>query len=154
MTAHQANSSQEPTEARSAECLGKAMAFRVTGVSANVRPPRGAIVANDLSLRVKTVATALGSNTNLASILAVSKSQPARWISGQGHPNPEKARIIVDLDHVIARASLVWVPEVIPSWLHGHNSFLGGARPIDVLITQGVAPVLEALDQELVGAYA
>lgn len=64
------------------------------------------------------------------------------------------ARAIVDLDHVVARAGLLWQPAVVTSWLYGHNAFLEGARPIDVVKLRGAAPVIEALDQELAGGYA
>ena len=38
----------------------------------------------------------------LASFLSVSASQPTQWIKGVESPNPENARTIVDIDHVIA----------------------------------------------------
>lgn len=87
-------------------------------------------------------------------MLEVSPSQPTRWIDGSERPNSENARVIVDLDHVVARAGLLWEPTVIGSWLNGSNAFLDGARPIDVLKTIGSGPVIDALDQELAGAYA
>lgn len=104
--------------------------------------------------RAGAVAAALGSKAQLASMLEVSPSQPTRWIDGSESPNSENARVIVDLDHVIARAGLLWKPSVIGSWLNGSNAFLDGARPIDVLRTTGSAPVIDALDQELAGGYA
>lgn len=107
-----------------------------------------------MASRAATVAGALGSRAKLASLLAVSTSQPTRWIDGTESPNLENARAIIDLDHVIARAGLLWKPSVITLWLSGRNSFLEGARPIDVIKTQGAVPVIEALDQELSGAYA
>lgn len=107
-----------------------------------------------IASRTAAVSDALGSKAKLATLLAVSASQPTRWIAGTESPNMENARAIVDLDHVIARAGLLWKPSVVTAWLSGHNSFLEGARPIDVIKTQGAAPVIEALDQELSGAYA
>lgn len=114
----------------------------------------GYLLTPAISQRVANVTAALGSNAKLATLLGISASQPTRWIQGDEAPNPENARAIVDLDYVVARAGLVWLPEVVTEWLYGHNSFLGGARPIDVLKTQGSADVVDALDQELSGAYA
>lgn len=37
------------------------------------------------------------------------------------------------------------------TWLESPNSFLEGARPLDVLRLRGPAPVLEALDAEAWG---
>ena len=112
------------------------------------------VVAIQIADRAGAVAAALGSKAQLASMLEVSPSQPTRWIDGSESPNSENARVIVDLDHVIARAGLLWKPTVIGAWLNGSNAFLDGARPIDVLRTTGSAPVIDALDQELAGGYA
>lgn len=108
----------------------------------------------DVGQRAATVAAALGSKSMLASFLSVSASQPTQWIKGVESPNPENARTIVDIDHVIARAGLLWTPPVVSAWLVGANAFLGGARPIDVVKIRGAEPVIDALDQELAGAYA
>lgn len=108
----------------------------------------------DVGQRAATVAAALGSKSMLANFLSVSASQPTQWIKGVESPNPENARTIVDIDHVIARAGLLWKPPVVSAWLVGANAFLGGARPIDVVKTRGAEPVIDALDQELAGAYA
>lgn len=89
----------------------------------------------------------------MADLLAVSKSQPSRWRSGQEQPSPAKARELIDLDHVLARATLIWEPEVAIDWLIGSNAHLDGARPIDILRVRGSAEVLGALDAAAAGAY-
>lgn len=105
--------------------------------------------------RAEVVAKALGSRAKLASILKVSTSQPTRWIKGQEAPNSENMRAIVDLEHVVLRARLLWGDDtVVNAWLTGRNGFLDGARPIDVIATQGSGPAIEALDQATAGAFA
>jgi small subunit ribosomal protein S1 len=47
---------------------------------------------------------------------------------------------------VLETAELVWHPAVVRSWLQSANSFLGGAKPGDVLVVQGAGEVLEALN--------
>lgn len=91
--------------------------------------------------------------THTASLLGVSKSQPSRWRSGAERPSPAKARELVDLDHVVARASLLWAPDVVHDWLEGPNPHLDGARPVDVVRVRGSAEVLSALDAEASGAF-
>lgn len=109
----------------------------------------------NLGVRAASVAQALGSKSQLATLLKVTASQPTRWINGEETPNGENARALVDLDHVVARARLLWKDEgVVKSWLTGHNAFLGGARPIDVITLEGTGPVIDALDQEMAGGYA
>lgn len=120
------------------------------------KKPRAAGESSALPIeaRVREVAGALGSNANLAALLEISPSQPTRWIQGTERPSPANARAIIDLDHVIARANLLWQPGVVTSWLYGSNAFLEGARPVDVVKLQGATPVIAALDQELAGGYA
>lgn len=63
------------------------------------------------------------------------------------HPEcdaPNEAATSKDL--VVAHASRLWEPQVIPAWLTGPNVHLDGARPIDVLTSRGTAEVLEALE--------
>lgn len=104
--------------------------------------------------RTEFVIEALGGVTAAAQLLGVSKSQPSRWRTGVEQPSPAKARELIDLDHVLARALLLWPPDVAVDWLTGSNSYLDGARPIDVLRVRGSADVLEALDAAASGAFA
>lgn len=109
----------------------------------------------EIAGRADVVARALGSRTKLAQFLKVSPSQPTRWIKGEEAPNSENTRTIVDLEHVVTRARLLWGDdEVVNAWLTGRNGFLDGARPIDVIATQGSGPVIDALDQATAGAFA
>jgi uncharacterized protein (DUF2384 family) len=39
-------------------------------------------------------------------------------------------------------------------WLVGSEPLLGGARPIDVVVTEGAAPVIRAIDGIAQGAFA
>ncbi|MBS4102787.1 hypothetical protein [Tsukamurella paurometabola] len=57
----------------------------------------------------------------------------------------------LDLDLVLARAAEIWAPQVIQDWLVGANSYLGGARPIDVLRLRGPVEVLAALEAARAG---
>lgn len=109
----------------------------------------------EIAMRADVVAKALGSRAKLANVLKVSASQPTRWIKGQEAPNSENTRAIVDLEHVVIRARLLWGDDdVVNAWLTGRNGFLDGARPIDVIATQGSGPAIDALDQATAGAFA
>lgn len=53
-----------------------------------------------------------------------------------------------DLERIRARAAGIFTPDVLDSWMHGPNDYLGG-RPIDVLEVRGpdgLGDVLDALD--------
>lgn len=88
----------------------------------------------------------------LARWLGVSRSQPTRWRQGVEQPGPQAARELVDLDHVMARALMVFAAPVAIDWLTSSNGYLDGARPVDVLRLRGSADVIAALDAAESGA--
>ena len=132
---------------------------KVSVGSPTVRTLRAKTDKSDLAKRSTEVRTALlteavGGSANLARLLNVSKSQTTRWKSGQSAPNPETARVLLDLDHVVARASMLWTPSVTLEWLDSPNAFLGGSTPLNVIEVRGATEVVEALDAALAGSYA
>jgi hypothetical protein len=106
------------------------------------------------SERADFLIEAFGGVSKLADALGVSKSQPGRWRSGVERPGVTAARNLLDLDHVMGRASQVWRPDVAARWMGSSNAFLQGSRPIDVLMTRGPNDVINALDATLSGAFA
>ena len=64
------------------------------------------------------------------------------------HGSPAQLELLVDLDYVMARAALIYVPVIASEWHFGHDSYLEGARPIDILHLRGVNDVLDALDAQ------
>lgn len=108
----------------------------------------------DLRTRTAFVIDTLGGNRVAADLLNVAPSQTSRWASGQSTPKPEQARALIDLDHVLALALQIWVPEAARDWLTSANGHLDGARPIDVLRTRGANDVVDALRATAAGAYA
>jgi uncharacterized protein (DUF2384 family) len=104
--------------------------------------------------RTAELAEVLGGVTALARALGVSPSQPSRWRSGKEQPSPEVARRLIDLDHVVARASLVWHLSVVPTWLRSPNAHLNGQTPLGVLLTRGPSEVVRALDATEAGGFA
>jgi uncharacterized protein (DUF2384 family) len=104
--------------------------------------------------RTEFLIDAVGSGSTLADLLGVSRSQPTRWRTGKESPSPQIARELVDLDHVMARASMLFTQPVALDWLNSSNTYLDGARPIDVLKTRGSAEVIAALDAAMAGAFS
>lgn len=102
--------------------------------------------------RTAFLADHLGS-AELARLIGVSRSQPTRWRSGEESPGPDAARNLVDLDHVLTRALMLFPERVAIDWLYSSNSYLDGARPIDVVKTRGSADVIASLDAASAGAF-
>ena len=99
-----------------------------------------------IATRIELLVGALGTATNVAQCLGVTRPLLSKWRAGLVMPSPAQVKMLVDLDHVMARASLIYAPEIARAWLVGHDSYLEGARPIDVLQLRGVQKVLGALD--------
>lgn len=104
--------------------------------------------------RAAFVVEMLGGTRATARVLDVAPSQPSRWASGEAVPDQDHARVLLDLDHILALAVQVWAPEVARDWLVTGNGHLDDARPIDVLRRHGAADVAVALRAEAAGAYA
>ncbi len=102
--------------------------------------------ADLVATRTELLVRALGNVTRVAECLGVSRTVVSRWRAGTLLPTLAQARLLVDLDHVVARASIIFEPPAVWSWLSGCNSYLEGARPIDVLQIRGASAVVEALN--------
>ncbi len=105
--------------------------------------------------RTRFVAEVAGGTRRAADLLDVAASQPSRWMTGESVPGPEHARMLVDLDHVLAHALLVWDDaSVARDWLTTANAHLDGLRPVAWMRLHGSAGVVDALRAEAAGAYA
>ncbi|MCJ0907059.1 antitoxin Xre/MbcA/ParS toxin-binding domain-containing protein [Rhodococcus sp. ARC_M6] len=125
-----------------------------TGLAGGRSGSAGVVADDSLSaLRVRYLLAEFG-DTHLASIVGVHRLQLLRWAAGEQRPGPGAAPLLIDLEHVLARARLVWGGAAARTWLESANVYLGGARPIDVIRVSGPALVLEALNGEMWGGAA
>ena len=107
----------------------------------------------DVTPLLGRVIEALGTNA-AARLLGADRAQVSRWNAGIESIGSEMGRRIVDLHDVLTRILRVYGREAAALWLVGSEPLLGGARPIDVLVLEGAAPVIRAIDGIAEGAYA
>jgi len=107
----------------------------------------------DVTPLLARVVEALGTNA-AARLLGVDRAQVSRWSAGKDSISAEMGRRIVDLHDVLTRILRVYGREAAAIWLLGSEPLLGGARPIDVLVLEGAAPVIRAIDGIAEGAFA
>jgi len=107
----------------------------------------------DVTPLLARVIEALGTNA-AARLLGADRAQVLRWDAGTESIGSEMGRRIVDLHDVLTRILRVYGREAAAMWLVGSEPLLGGARPIDVLVLEGAAPVIRAIDGIAEGAYA
>lgn len=107
----------------------------------------------DIRPLLARIVEALGTNAT-ARLLGADRGQVSRWNAGKETVSSEMGRRIVDLHDVLTRILRVYPREAASLWLSGSEPLLGGARPIDVLVTEGAAPVIRAIDGIAQGAFA
>jgi uncharacterized protein (DUF2384 family) len=107
----------------------------------------------DVTPLLARVIEALGTNA-AARLLGADRAQVSRWNAGIESIGSEMGRRIVDLHDVLTRILRVYGREAAALWLVGSEPLLGGARPIDILVLEGAAPVIRAIDGIAEGAYA
>jgi uncharacterized protein (DUF2384 family) len=107
----------------------------------------------DVRPLLSRIVEALGTNA-AARLLDADRAQVSRWGAGTEAVSSEMGRRIVDLHDVLTRILRVYAREAASMWLVGSEPLLGGARPIDVLVTEGAARVIRAIDGLAQGAYA
>ena len=107
----------------------------------------------DVAPLLSRIVHALGTNA-AARLLGADRAQVSRWTAGTESISHEMGRRIVDLHDILTRILRVYGREAASMWLVGSEPLLGGARPIDVLVTEGAAPVIRAIDGIAAGAYA
>lgn len=91
-----------------------------------------------------------GSAEEVARLLGVESTKPIQWRDSYEIPGPQAAQQLLNLHYVVAKALLIWPAEAALDWLNGSNSYLEGARPIDVLKRRGTRDVVWALEVAMV----
>lgn len=118
------------------------------------RGRQDAATADAFRVKAKHVIQRIGGPTATARLIGVATSQPSRWVRGQEAPSARSRKHVLDLDYVLSRLEELYEPSVAARWLESPNSFLDGASPLDVLLLEGPAPVIEAVDATIAGSYA
>ena len=116
-----------------------------------LRPSADALA--DVRPLLSRVVEALGTN-GAARLLGADRAQVSRWGSGAEPVSAEMGRRIVDLHDVLTRILRLYNREAAAMWLTGSEPLLGGARPVDVLVLEGAASVIRAIDGIAAGGYA
>ena len=114
--------------------------------------PSASALADEKPLLVGLI-DALGTNAT-ARLLGADRAQVSRWIGRSATISAEMGRRIVDLHDVLSRILRVYNRDAAALWLTGAEPLLAGARPIDVLVLEGAAPVIRAIDGIAQGAFA
>ena len=113
----------------------------------------GARTLADVTPLLARLVTSLGTNAT-GRLLGADRAQVSRWSKGTETISSEMGRRIIDLHDILTRILRIYGREAASMWLVGSEPLLGGARPIDVLVTEGAARVIRAIDGIGQGAFA
>ena len=90
----------------------------------------------------------------LARLLDVKPGSVTNWTARRRNISHDSAKRIMDLHDVLTRALQIYQPRTAMDWLVGNEPYLDHARPIDVLVSRGSGPLIEALEGIDSGGYA
>lgn len=98
------------------------------------------------------LASHLGGQAQVASLLDVNRSSVTRWIERE--PNAAQLVRISGLTFIVRRLLEIYTTDVAIAWLNGINSHLGNQKPVDLIRNGRYAEVLAAIEQDDTLAYA
>lgn len=103
--------------------------------------------------KVRYLADQFQSQSRLARLLNVDRSNVSRWLRDQD-PEPENRSRLETLEFVYSRLTGFLQAETAEKWILGINAHLGNRRPIDLIREGRVAEVLAAIEQYELGSYS
>jgi uncharacterized protein (DUF2384 family) len=118
-----------------------------------IEPPKNPKAWTDVVPLLERLESAFGTRS-VAKLLDVGTGTVTNWKRRRHAISPEYAKRVIELHDVLVRALQVFQPRTAMDWLVGNEPFLDGARPIDVLVARGAAPLIAALAGIEATAYA
>jgi len=118
-----------------------------------IDPPKNPAALADVIPLLDRLVSAFGTRP-LARLLDVEPGTVTNWSTRRRNLSEESAKRIMDLHDVMTRALQVFQPRTAMDWLVGNEPHLDHARPIDVLVSRGSAPLIEALRSIDSGGYS
>ncbi len=118
-----------------------------------IDPPKNPSALADVVPLLERLVKAFGTRP-LARLLDVEAGTVTNWTSRRRNISHDLAKRIMDLHDVLTRALQIYQPRTAMDWLVGNEPYLNFARPIDVLVTRGSGPLIEALEGIDSGGYA
>jgi uncharacterized protein (DUF2384 family) len=118
-----------------------------------IDPPVNPTALTDIVPLLDRMIDAFGTRP-VSKLLGVGAGTVTNWTRRRRKINYDLAKRIIDLHDVLTRALQVHQPRTAMDWLVSSDPYLGFARPIDVLVTRGAAPLIEALEGFDSGGFA
>ena len=118
-----------------------------------IEPPTNPNALTDLVPLLARL-TAAFEATQIADLLDVNDEMLEPWLARRQQIPYDIAKRVMALHEVMTRALQIHNARTAVDWLVGNDPFLNHARPIDVLVLRGSAPLIEALEAFDSGGFA
>jgi transcriptional regulator with XRE-family HTH domain len=105
------------------------------------------------AVKIQALAEDLQTQSAVAELLGVSRSQITRWLRGAGI-DPLNAERVDLLEFVLANLLRLYEPDAARAWLFGLNPHLGDRRPIDLVRMGRTEELLGAIRNARAGSFA
>jgi hypothetical protein len=105
------------------------------------------------AVKIQALAEDLQTQSAVADLLGVSRSQVTRWLRGAGI-DPLNAERVDLLEFVLANLLRLYEPDAARAWLFGLNPHLGDRRPIDLVRMGRMEELLGAIRAERAESFA
>jgi hypothetical protein len=103
--------------------------------------------------KIRALTEDLRTQSAVADLLGVSRSQVTRWLRGAGI-DPLNAERVDLLEFVLANLLRLYEPDAARAWLFGLNPHLGDRRPIDLVRMGRAEELLAAIRTERAESFA
>jgi hypothetical protein len=90
-------------------------------------------------------------SVDIANILGIRPETVSRWNQGNAFPQPDKERVLLDLEYVVDQLTDLYEPAEARQWLFSRQRLLDGATPASLIQQQKTDEVLRIIRQLLEG---
>lgn len=92
-------------------------------------------------------------SVDIANVIGSRPETVSRWNKGKAFPQPDKEKLLLDLDYIVEQLSDLYEPLEARMWLFSRQKLLKGERPVDLIQSGRAMEVITILDQLNTGVY-
>jgi len=111
--------------------------------------PMSSYVHDLLSARHKRT----GDSRDVANILGVRPETVSRWNQGKAFPQPDKQKLLLDLEYIIDQLSDLYEPDEARLWMFSRQKLLNGKIPAELIQAGHAEKVIQMIDQLRDGVF-
>jgi hypothetical protein len=90
---------------------------------------------------------------DVANILDARPETVSRWNQGKAFPQPEKERLLLDLEYIIDQLSDFYQPDEARLWMFSRQKLLKGKIPAELIQEGQATEVIKLIDQLREGVF-